>query len=65
MVKSPLSDEELPVIIEEQLPGLLQRHPDIQERLYKAFLRWIPRREEVAEVVAELRLKRNKRDEGR
>ncbi len=50
-----LTDEELLTILETRIPALLERHPELQERLYLAFLKVFVRREEVAALMAELR----------
>jgi hypothetical protein len=50
-----LRDEELIDVFDRQLPDLLERRPDLEPRMFKAFLKAFARREEVAVVLAELR----------
>jgi len=50
-----LSDTELVELFSEQLPGLLDRHPELEYRLYTAFLRTFTHKEEFSAVLAELR----------
>ena len=50
-----LTDEELLNILEVRIPALLERHPELQWRVYAAFLATFARREEVAAIMAELR----------
>lgn len=52
---SVLTDEELLHILETRIPDLLDRHPELQRRVYAAFLTVFARREEVAAIMAELR----------
>ena len=50
-----LSDEELLELFGQQLPGLLERRPDLEPVIYTVFLKAFVRKEEVAAVLAELR----------
>ena len=50
-----LTDEELLETLEKQLPALLARHPEMEQRIYTAFMRTFATKEEVAAVLSELR----------
>ena len=50
-----LTDEELLETLEKQLPALLERHPELEMRVYGAFMRTFATKEEVAAVLSELR----------
>ena len=50
-----LTDEELLETLEKQLPALLGRHPEMEQRVYTAFMRTFATKEEVAAVLSELR----------
>lgn len=50
-----LTDEELMETLEKQLPALLARHPEMEQRIYTAFMRTFATKEEVAKVLSELR----------
>jgi hypothetical protein len=50
-----LTDEELLETLEKQLPALLARHPEMEQRVYTAFMRTFATKEEVAAVLSELR----------
>ena len=49
------SVEELLETLEKQLPALLARHPEMEQRIYMAFMRTFATKEEVAAVLSELR----------
>jgi len=50
-----LTDDELIYTLEIQLPELLERRPELEPRLYGAFLKTFVRKEEVAAILQELR----------
>ena len=50
-----LTDEELLETLEKQLPALLARHPEMEHRIYTAFMRTFATKEEVAAILSELR----------
>ena len=50
-----LTDEELLETLEKQLPALLKRHPEMERRVYTAFMRTFATKEEVAAILSELR----------
>ncbi|MBN1887780.1 MAG: DUF3782 domain-containing protein [Thermoflexales bacterium] len=50
-----LTDDELIELFDVQLPALLDRRPEMEPRIYHAFLKTFARKEEVASVLAELR----------
>ena len=50
-----LTDEELLETLEKQLPALLARHPEMERRIYTAFMRTFATKEEVAAILSELR----------
>ncbi len=52
---SVLTEEELIYILEVQIPDLLDRRPELQRRIYFAFLDLFARREEIAAIMEELR----------
>ena len=49
-----LTDEELLETFETQLPALLKRHPELEPRVYTAFIETFATKKEVATVLAEL-----------
>ena len=49
-----LTDEELLETLETQLPALLKRHPELETRVYAAFIEAFATKKEVAAVLAEL-----------
>ncbi len=49
-----LTDEELLETFETQLPALLKRHPELEPRIYTAFIETFATKKEVAAVLAEL-----------
>ena len=49
-----LTDEELLETLETQLPALLKRHPELEPRVYTAFIEAFATKKEVAAVLAEL-----------
>ncbi len=49
-----LTDEELLETLETQLPALLKRHPELEQRAYTAFIEAFATKKEVAAVLAEL-----------
>ena len=50
-----LTDEELLETFETQLPALLKRHPELEPRVYTAFIEAFATKKEVAAVLSELR----------
>ena len=50
-----LTDEELVETLETQLPALLERHPELEIRIYTTFIRMFASKQEVAAVLSELR----------
>ena len=52
---SALHDEDLIEVFSRRLPELLERRPDLEPVIFKAFLKAFARREEVALVLTELR----------
>ena len=50
-----LTDEELLETLETQLPALLKRHPEMELRIYTAFMQTFATKQEVAAVLSELR----------
>jgi hypothetical protein len=50
-----LTDEEMLDLFDEQLPSLLARRPELESRLYHAFMKTFATKSEVAAVLAELR----------
>lgn len=50
-----LTDEELIETLETQLPALLERHPELEIRVYTTFMRTFATKREVAAVLSELR----------
>jgi len=50
-----LCDEDLIELFSRRLPDLLDRRPELEPQLYRAFLKTFARRDEVALVLAELR----------
>ena len=61
-VAPSLRDEDLIDVFSRRLPDLLERRPDLEPAIYKAFLKTFARREEVALVLAELRALRTEMD---
>ena len=55
---SVLSDEELLEILETRLPALLERHPEVETRVYEAFMRAFATKKEVAAVLISLQASR-------
>ena len=49
-----LTDEELLETFETQLPALLKRHPELEPRVYTAFIETFATKKEVAAVLAQL-----------
>ena len=60
-----LTDEELLETLETQLPALLKRHPEMELRIYTAFMQTFATKQEVAAVLSELREFRGEFDEFR
>ncbi len=50
-----LTDEELLETLETQLPALLKQHPELEPRVYTAFIEVFATKKEVAAVLSELR----------
>ena len=50
-----LTDEEMLDLFDEQLPSLLERRPELETRIYHAFMKTFATKVEVATVLAELR----------
>lgn len=50
-----LTDNELIELFDKQLPALLERRPELEPRIYRAFLKVFATKEEVARVLVELR----------
>jgi hypothetical protein len=50
-----LTDDELIELFDKQLPDLLERRPELEPRIYHAFMKAFATKEEVATVLAELR----------
>jgi hypothetical protein len=50
-----LTDDELIELFDKQLPELLERRPELEPRIYRAFMKTFATKEEVAAVLAELR----------
>ena len=59
---SALHDEDLIEVFSRRLPELLERRPDLEPVIFKAFLKAFARREEVALVLTELRALRTEMD---
>ena len=59
---SALHDEDLIEVFSRRLPDLLERRPDLEPVIFKAFLKAFARREEVALVLTELRALRTAMD---
>ncbi len=57
-----LGDDDLVDLLGRRLPALLERRPDLEPTLFRAFLKTFARREEVALVLAELRALRAEMD---
>ena len=49
-----LTDEELLETLEKQLPALLKRHPELEQRAYTAFIEAFAIKKEAAAVLAEM-----------
>ncbi len=60
-----LTDEELLKTLETQLPALLKRHPELETRLYTAFIDAFATKKEVAAVLSELHVFRGEFDQFR
>ncbi len=50
-----LTDEELIHLFDVQLPTLLERRPELEPRIYHAFIKAFAKKEEVAQILEELR----------
>ena len=50
-----LTDEEVIDLLTQQLPQLLERHPDIERLIYLSFLKAFVRKEEMAKLTQEMR----------
>jgi hypothetical protein len=50
-----LSDEELIDILENRIPALLERRPDLRRRIYSGYVDLFAKHEEVAAIIQELR----------
>ena len=50
-----LTDDELIEFIEKQLPDLLKQRPDLEPRIYHAFLKALVKKKKVDAVLAERR----------
>ena len=50
-----LSDEQLLDILENRIPALVERRPDLWRRIYSAWVDTFARREEIAAIMEELR----------
>jgi len=50
-----LTDDELIDLFDKQLPILLEQRPELEPRIYRAFMKVFATKEEVAAVLAELR----------
>ncbi len=50
-----LTDDELIELFDKQLPALLERRPELEPRIYRAFIKTFAMKEEIAAVLAELR----------
>jgi hypothetical protein len=50
-----LKDEEVLYILEEQLPVMIERDPDLEQRAFRAFLRVFTTKEETAAILSEMR----------
>lgn len=50
-----LSDDELLDILENRIPALIERRPDLWKRVYSAWIDTFARREEIAAIMEELR----------
>jgi hypothetical protein len=53
MVK--LTDDEIIELFDKQLPDLLERRPELEPRIYRAFMKTFATKEDVAAILAELR----------
>jgi hypothetical protein len=58
-----LTDEELIHLFDVQLPTLLERRPELEPRIYHAFMKAFAKKEEVAKILEELREFRAETDE--
>lgn len=52
---SRLKDEEVLYILEVQLPEMLERHPELEPRAFRDFLKVFTTKEQTAAILAELR----------
>jgi hypothetical protein len=50
-----LKDEEVLYVLETQLPEMIERDPDLEQRLFRAFLRVFTTKEETATILSEMR----------
>ncbi len=55
MTRFRLTDEDMLDLFDEQLPSLLERRPELETRIYHAFMKTFATKVEVATVLAELR----------
>lgn len=59
-----LTDAELLDLFDVRLPELLERRPDLEPRIYRAFMKAFATKEDVASVLAELRQAQALREAG-
>ncbi|MGC8779765.1 MAG: hypothetical protein ACP5UQ_02775, partial [Anaerolineae bacterium] len=50
-----LKEEEVLYLLEEQLPDMLERRPDLEPRAFRAFLKVFTTKEETAAILSEMR----------
>jgi uncharacterized coiled-coil DUF342 family protein len=50
-----LKEAEVLYLLEEQLPEMIERDPDLERRIFRAFLRVFTTKEETAAILAEMR----------
>ncbi len=55
ITKTKLSDEELMDILENRIPVLVERRPDLYWRIYSSWVNLFAKREEIAAIMEELR----------
>ena len=55
MTRFRLTDEDMLDLFDEQLPSLLERRPELETRIYHAFMKTFATKPEVAAILAELR----------
>jgi hypothetical protein len=55
VTKTKLSDEELMDILENRIPALVDRRPDLYWRIYSSWVNLFAKREEIAAIMEELR----------